>query len=432
MTVVCGTDLSERSRPGIAAAAAIAAAMRSPLWIAHVVGESFALLDPQAREQLEAAVQERLDSETAPAAGGVAVRHAMLEGSPHDALFALARAQHAELIVVSSRGHGAASRYRTGGTSTRIAADAPVPVLVVRDAEPFQAWARGERALRVVVGVDLGASAAAAVRWVRTLAAAGPCDVVFTHVYFENEALERYGLSGAPESHDLAEAERLLVRDVTALVGAFPGYGSHAVRVLAGTGAVADPLLGVARQERADLVVVGTHHRRGPARLWSVSSAVLHLAPMAVAVVPRPAAGPARERPERPRHVLVATDLSPDSNAAVAFALALVPRGGALHVLHVLPPREQSEERERADAAVAEKLRSLIPADAGARGVSVQVEVAHGQTVSTIRDLAERLGAELVCVTARHEGLARLAGSRVVELLRESRKPVLVLRPPPA
>lgn len=432
MTVICATDLSERSRPGIAAAAAIAAATRTPLWIAHVVGESFALLEPQAREQLAAAVRDRLDRETAPAPGGVVVRHVMLEGSPHDALFSLARAEHAALIVVSSRGHGDSSRYRIGGTSARIALDAPVPVLVVRDAAPFQGWALGERALRVVVGVDFGASAAAAIRWTRALAAAGPCDVVFAHVYYETEALERYGFLTAPETRDAAEAEKLLERDISALVGDFPGYGSHTVRVLAGSGAVSDPLLGVARQERADLVVVGTHHRRGPARLWSVSSAVLHLAHMSVAIVARPAAGLGPERMDRLRRVLVATDLTAESSAAVSFAFALVPRGGIVHVLHVLPPREVSEERERYDAVVAEQLRRLVPPDAAERGISAEVEVAHGLVVSTIRELAERLGADLVCVTSRHEGLARLRGSTVIDLLRESRKPVLVLRPPPA
>src|SRR5574337_1171459 len=98
MTIVCGTDLSERSRPGIAAASALAAMARSPLWVAHVLGETFALLQPDAREQLSAAVRERLDRKTAPAPGGVAVRHAVLEGSPHQALLSLADREKAALV----------------------------------------------------------------------------------------------------------------------------------------------------------------------------------------------------------------------------------------------------------------------------------------------------------------------------------------------
>jgi nucleotide-binding universal stress UspA family protein len=432
MTVVCGTDLSERSRPGIAAASAIAAATRAPLWVAHVIGESLALLDPETRDQLGATVRDRLDRETAPAPGGVSVRHAMLEGSPHDALLSLARAEKATLVVVSSKGHGASPLYRLGGTSERIALDAPLPVLVVRDAAPFQGWAKGERALRVVVGVDFSASAAAAIRWTKALAAAGPCDVVFAHVYREPEVLERYGLLPAPEIRGAIELERLLERDVTALVGAFVGLGSHTVRIRAATGRAGDTLLDVAREERSDLVVVGTHHRRGPARLWSVSSAVLHLAPMAVAVVPTPAAGLGPEMVDRVRCVLVATDLTPESSAAIPFACSLVDRGGAVHVLHVLPPRERSEERERYDAATAEQLRRLVPTGVAQRGIAAEVAVAHGDAASEICDLAERLGAEIVCVTSRHRGVARVMGSVVSDLLRDCRKPVLVLRPPPA
>jgi nucleotide-binding universal stress UspA family protein len=430
MTIICGTDLSERSRPGVAAAAAVAAAMRAPLWIAHVVGESVALLEPQTREQLDAAVRERLDRETAPAPGGVAARHAMLEGSPHAALLSLARAEKASLVVVSSKGHGDSPFYRVGGTSERIALDAPVPVLVVRDAAPFQGWARGERALRVLVGVDFSASAAAAIRWTKELATAGPCDVVFAHVYYELEAVERYGFQLAPEPRSIPELERLLERDVAALVGGFPGFGSHTVRIRAGLGRAAEPLLSLARQERADLVVIGTHHRRGPGRLGSVSSAVLHLAPMAVAIVPTPAAGLGPEMVDRVRTVLVATDLTPESNAAIPFAIALLDRGGAVHVLHVLP-RERSEESELHDGATGEQLRRLIPPGVAERGISTDVVVAHGEIVNAISDLAERLGADLVCVTSRHQGLARILGSVVYDLLRESRKPVLVFRPPP-
>lgn len=430
MTIVCGTDLSERSRPAIAAAAAVASATRAPLWVAHAVGESVALLDPAAREQLAGAVRDRLQREAAPARGGVAVHHTMLEGSPHDALLSLARERGATLLVVSSKGHGDSGRYRLGGTSERIALDAPLPLLVVRDAGPFERWARRDRALRVVVGVDSSASAAAAVRWTRELAAAGPCDVVFAHVYDGSEARERYAVHGGPET--IAQLERLVERDVTALVGPFPGLGSHTVRVRSGTGQYADTLLDAVREERADLVVLGTHHRRGPARLWSVSTAVLHGAPCAVAIVPTPAAGLLPELPGRLRTVLVATDLTPESNAGVPFAFSLVDRGGKVHVVHVLPPVERTDERDRYDAVVADQLRRVLPAGLAERGVSAQLEVAHGTVTSTICDLAERLGVDVVCVTSRRHGLARVMGSFVSELLEASRKPVLVIHPPPA
>jgi nucleotide-binding universal stress UspA family protein len=429
MTIICGTDLSERSRPAIAAAAAVASAMQTPLWVAHVVGESVALLDPAAREQLADAVRDRLRRETAPAPGGVAVHHAMLEGSPHDALLSFARDRGATLLVVSSKGHGDSARYRIGGTSERIALDALLPLLVVRDADPFERWARRDRALRVVVGVDSSASAASAVRWPRALAAAGPCDVVFAHVYDDPEARERYGVHGGPET--TAELERLVERDVTALVGAFPGLGSHTLCVRAGTGRCADSLLDVVREERADLVVLGTHHRRGrhacgPSRAPCCTSRRVRRDH------PDAGGGLGPALPGRIRTALVATDLTPESNAGVPFAFSLVDRGGKVHVVHVLPPRDRSEERERYDAVVADQLRRVLPAGLAERGISAQLEVAHGEVTSTICDLAERLGADIVCVTSRRHGLARVMGSVVSELLEASRKPVLVIHPPPA
>jgi nucleotide-binding universal stress UspA family protein len=245
------------------------------------------------------------------------------------------------------------------------------------------------------------------------------------------DALERYGLEPHPDLRTAVDVERLLARDVSELVGAFLGFGSHVVRLRASAGRAAEALVDLARAGRADLVVVGAHHRRGPARVASISSAVLRLAPMAVAIAPTPAAGLAPELPDRVRRVLVATDLTPESSAAIPFALSLVDRGGVVHVLHVLPPHESSQERERQDAVVAEELRSAVPVGVSERGISVEVQVSHGEPVGAICDLAEQLGVDLVCVTSRHRGFARAMGSVVSEVLRESRKPVLVFRPPP-
>src|SRR6266498_2001605 len=66
LAIVCGTDLSKRSRAAVTAAAAIAGAMREPLWVVHVVDGSVPLLDAPAREKLLAAARERLDAEPAP------------------------------------------------------------------------------------------------------------------------------------------------------------------------------------------------------------------------------------------------------------------------------------------------------------------------------------------------------------------------------
>ncbi len=285
MAIVCGSDLSEKSRDAAIAAAALARRLREPIVLAHAVGDAAFVGYGLAREPLLERARERLEAEIAhlDLRASADVRAAVLEGNPERALLALARAERAGLVVVASQGHGASPLYRLGGTSERIALHATMPVLVVRDSAPFTAWANGERPLRALAAVDFSPSAATALRWLDRLRAAAPCDVTALHLYYADEARHRHGLPW-DGSRD-AELQRLLERDVASAVGALGGAGSVAIRVERGLGRLADDVVRVAEAERADLVVVGTHHRRGPARLWSVSSGVLHLAPMSVATI---------------------------------------------------------------------------------------------------------------------------------------------------
>jgi nucleotide-binding universal stress UspA family protein len=293
MAIVCGTDLSERSRPALAAAAAIARRAAEPLCAVHVLGGSELLdelLDDAGRQRLAAAAAERLARvvEAVPGADGARVHQRVLVGHPVRTLLAFARAERATLVVVSSQGHAASPLYRIGGTSERIALESPLPLLVVRSAAPFEAWARGERPLRVLVAVDFTTSSLAAVGWVKALRRAGPCEVVAGHVYDAVDASRRYGKGGEHPSlvEPDREVERLLERDVAGIVGDLAAGGGVRVRVHLALGRLADHVVELAATERADVIVVGTHHRRGPARLWSVSTGVLHLADASVATVP--------------------------------------------------------------------------------------------------------------------------------------------------
>ncbi len=437
MAIVCGTDLSERSHPAVAAAAAIAHRVSEPLWLVHVlVGAE--LLEADCRERLLAAARTALEREAARVARAVApgVQRRVLAGHAVRELLSVADSEHASLVVVSSQGHAASPLYRLGGTSERIALESPHPVLVVRNAAPFEAWARGDRPLRVVVAADFTTSSLSAVRWVKTLRRAGPCDVVLGHVYDGIDVLRRYGRAGVPSLVEPdAGVERLLERDLAAMVGDLGGAGKIEFRAHLALGRLADHVVELADTERADLVVVGTHHRRGPARLWSVSSGVLHLGRMSVATVPTsPGTLLGPEGLPEVKRVLVATDLSEASGWAVTFAYALLGRrGGDVHLLHVVEGPGRDEERSAADADLERRLRSLAPDAAEREGIATHVEVAHGPVVAEICTAAERLGVDVVCLASRGEsGIKALLGSVVAAVLRESARPVLVVRPPPA
>jgi nucleotide-binding universal stress UspA family protein len=134
-------------------------------------------------------------------------------------------------------------------------------------------------------------------------------------------------------------------------------------------------ILRIAAEEASDLLVIGTHGRRGFDRLLlgSVAEAVLHKAGCPVLTVP--AAAPAAA-PALPRRLLVAIDFSPASALGLEYALSLAEEGQSdLCVLHVnewpaYPPTwyESAAKTEALRQAVIdgarEELRRMVPAEA--------------------------------------------------------------------
>ncbi|HEX6198959.1 MAG TPA: universal stress protein, partial [Thermoanaerobaculia bacterium] len=333
---------------------------------------------------------------------------------------------------VASQGHSSTPVFRVGGTSERLALCASLPVLVVRESEPFERWAAGERPLRVVLGLDESTASEAAIRFVQTLREAGPCDVTAARVYAVPEERRRYGLRGpAPWLEPDPQLERLLERDLRARLTELPGSGTLEYRLRLGIGRQGDDLLHLAELERADLVVVGSHQRTGLPRLASVTSVLLHFGRMAVAAVPTPAGEETSPREVPPiRRVAAATDLSPFANHAVrhAYALATDREGAEVLLLHVAA--KEAPEAERT-AELAARLRELVPPEAGA--VPTRTEILHGEDVAgTLCAAAERLGVDVLAIASHGKtGVLRAVLGSVAEgVVRQSRRPVLVVRPP--
>jgi nucleotide-binding universal stress UspA family protein len=434
-------DYSDRSRSAITVAAALVPRLKaSELWLVHVLDPVAASLDSGAPQALRTAAQERLAEEGARLAGrfpdaSVRVHHAVLVGSTSDALLGFAEEKKARLVVVSSQGHSASFVYRVGGTSERLAESCRLPVLVVRNDAPFVAWAKGERPLRVLLAVDWSRSCDAAIRWVKALRASSPVDVVTGYVYssgFPGEGPARYGLPWRyPVVERDPDTEALLVRDLQKRVGELGGQGEVAHRPQLGVGRLGDHLLELAEEERVDLIVMGTHHRRGLGRLGSTTAVTLHHSPTSVAVVPIPEAELlSPEEVPSIRRVLVATDLSPASNSAIPFGYALLSeRGGEVYLLHV----RRDEERATSDMDLVAQLRSLVPTRGVPPNVATRTEVvAHTDTSLAIRQAAERLGVDVVCLASHGRGIKRaVLGSVAEAVLRASRQPVFVVRPLP-
>jgi nucleotide-binding universal stress UspA family protein len=198
-----------------------------------------------------------------------------------------------------------------------------------------------------------------------------------------------------------------------------------------------------ARDERADLVIMGAHGRRAVARLLlgSVAERVLVEAPCPVLVVR------ATERPfaawadhKRRLRVLVGVDMSSSTDAALAWLRDFrrnVPCDLVL-VHHFWPPREYARlglagprdvfETDREVAATLERdvLRRVgeLP---GEGDIVVRVQAAWGRPGEALADDARAEQADLLLVgTHQPHGWQRLrAGSAAISALRSTQVPLL-------
>jgi nucleotide-binding universal stress UspA family protein len=229
---------------------------------------------------------------------------------------------------------------------------------VVREAGPIIEWAKGRRTLNVFVACDFTASADTAISWLRELRRVGPCQVVLGYVDWPMEERWRLGVrSQTPFNENPPEVEHMLERDLRSKLNRMLGDSSARVRVLPSWGSPDFNLLQMAQEEQADLIVVGSHQRRGLRRLAhpSVSRAILHHAPMNVACVPASPGGSVSSDPIPEHHrVLVTTDFSEVANHAIPFAYSMLAHGGTVRLVHVVRPSEfpsrltRRNERKRA------------------------------------------------------------------------------------
>jgi len=464
MVIVCGIDLTQASFEAARAAAALGARVRSPVHLVHVVdfplapeqdeadgahgGQWHQVFEPELqrrRELLEREADQLSHS-------GARIDTRIVSGIPEHALVACAEELQAQLIAIGSLGHRSASTWRLGSVADRLAVTSPLPVLIVQSAHAFEAWsdARGEgRPLRVVYGADFGTTSEAAADWVAQLKTAGPCEVLSAHVCEPRIEARRLGVvdpQGSPVGdleHALSEAwhERLDERVGRTRV-VLPRSGARA--------SVAEQLTELARVEWADLIVIGTHQRRGLSRHWhgSVSYAVLPLAATNVVLVPCPQRAAPGDRPiARVRRVLAVTDLSEQGNRAIAHAFSLVSCGGEVTVMHVIQPElplatpygdfipvpyTSPADLARERREVESKMSGLAPPELTELGVEFRVEVATAANVAEAVCLhAERLRADVVCMATHAHGAVATAllGSTAQGVVRRCNRPVLLIGP---
>jgi nucleotide-binding universal stress UspA family protein len=142
--IICGTDYSENVRQTASVAATLATWLSAPLVLVNATGLLIQGSTPEAYEAVGASFRKRLHEEAERLRElRATVEEILSPGAPDEVLVQLAEQRQARLIVVSSLGLRAPACWLLGSVAERLSESSSVPALVVRDAAPFEAWARG-------------------------------------------------------------------------------------------------------------------------------------------------------------------------------------------------------------------------------------------------------------------------------------------------
>ncbi|HET8570097.1 MAG TPA: universal stress protein [Candidatus Limnocylindria bacterium] len=197
-----------------------------------------------------------------------------------DTTIAVARRERCDLIVVGSRGLGAAASFLMGSVARGLVRGSEIPVLVVRD--------RRVAPTRVLVGVDGSADSDASLELLMRLPLPKDATITLMHVIADVPGWPPQGLAASVKVAVDAELTRqagVVLERASAKLG-----GRTVGAVLAERGRVAKRIVDRASSDGTDLVVIGARGTASVGRQHgTVADEIVHGARCAVLVVRAPA-----------------------------------------------------------------------------------------------------------------------------------------------
>jgi len=305
--ILLATDFSDCAGRAQEYALFLARAWSAKLEILHVL-EFQPGMDPEYHvntlylEDLRRDATRRLEEYVRRATGlGVAATQREVLGVPSLRINEAAQETNADLVVLGTHGRTGLEHILLGSTAERVVRGAPCPVLTVRLAhQPGRrsvAGGAGEAspAIRsVVVPVDFSDCSLEAWEYAVQVAKQFAASVTLLHVLEPVSYGLDFTLSHAQDERRMRERLETRLSDMVGLLETQGLTGRH---VLCG-GTPADSILEGAARDGCDLIVVGTHGRRGVSHFvsGSVVEAVLRRAVCPVLSVKSPKFAPGHHR----------------------------------------------------------------------------------------------------------------------------------------
>jgi nucleotide-binding universal stress UspA family protein len=233
----------------------------------------------------------------------------------------------------------------------------------------------------------------------------------------------------APEQ-DSQEAAKQLGRHLEKQLAGVPQ------EVVIGRGETWSALSSFIEKYNIDLVVMSTHGRTGlgKALLGSVAETVFRQCPCPVLTV-GPKAASRLDHPVETKEILYATDFTPESRSAAAYAISIAQEHQAhLVLLHVIEPPKAGDLAHGGEfvSNTMQLLRDLVPPEAELWCKPEHV-VEYGPPADNILKVAERRHAHLIVLGVRKPegslGLAtHFARATAYKVVSQANCPVLTVR----
>ncbi len=250
-------------------------------------------------ELMKQATRELVDVKERAVNRGISTETKIATGIPSEEVLAAATSGNPELIVVGTRGKTGLTHILLGSTAERIIRAAPCPVLAVRDdvrgEDGIGSRPRDPAALkRILVPVDFSDCSLDALEYGVLVAQRCKASITIHHVM---EPVS-YGLDFTlPHVAKRQEDRAIIMERLSRLASALASTGLTCDSRISG-GLPADSILGVSMAQGGDMIVMGTHGRRGlsHALFGSVAESVLRKSSCPVLTVRSPKFPPGHRR----------------------------------------------------------------------------------------------------------------------------------------
>ena len=204
--------------------------------------------------------------------GIVATTH-IVNGIPSERVIAAAQSEEADLIVVGTRGKSGLAHVLLGSTAERVIRSAPCPVLAVPTLKDDLSMEESISLKRILVPTDFSDCSLDALEYAAVVASQSKASVELLHV------LEPvyYGLDFTFEHVGERERKRKQMAQVLEDVSADLSKAGIIIKTCIRGGMPPDTILEYVQTSASDLIIMGTHGRRGLSHLMagSVTEAVL-------------------------------------------------------------------------------------------------------------------------------------------------------------